>query len=114
MSQEFERADFGSMDDRQAARDSFFKFVDDTWKLLVRLEQTSYLVGTPCTAVFCRLDIGVMFRNGRASYFVNEIERGLTTSLWMRALTRSTPGVLADTFGLALHKWISKSTDPHL
>jgi hypothetical protein len=31
--------------------------------------------------VFCRVDVGVLFRGGRGYYYVSELERSLTTAL---------------------------------
>jgi hypothetical protein len=32
--------------------------------------------------VFCRIDISVIVKSGTVSLFVNEVERGIRTSLW--------------------------------
>lgn len=74
--------------------------------------QKGSILGTPSTAIFCRLDIGVMVRNGNPYYFVNEVERSLTTSLWMEAMPQGQHGVLADTFGIALYRWLTWFYDP--
>ena len=93
------------------ARKEFEAYAISTWRSLVRTEKT-LVVGTPCTALFCRLDIGVMLRNGAISYFVNEVERSMTTSLWMSGMPDAQHGILADTFGLNLHRWILGARDP--
>ncbi|KAF8425019.1 hypothetical protein L210DRAFT_865486 [Boletus edulis BED1] len=107
----FSEADHGSHATRAKAKEEFESFALTTWKSLVNLEK-GVVVGTPCTGLFCRLDIGVMMRDGRISYFVNEVERSLTTSLWMSAMPAGLHGTLADTFGEALHRWITGAQDP--
>lgn len=109
---EFSEANRGKHTDRKKAKDEFESFALDIWRSLVCLEK-SLVIGTPCTALFCRLDIGVMMKQDRISYFVNEIERSLTTSLWMSGMEGGLHGVLADTFGLSLHRWITGAHDPH-
>lgn len=59
-------------------------------------------------SVFCRIDVGLMFDDtGEPSYFVNEIERTATASLWLRASQDKDQGPLADTFPGALHTYLS-------
>lgn len=53
-----------------------------------------------------------MMRDGTISYFVNEVERSMTTSLRMSGMPDALHGVLADTFGLSLYRWIQGSQDP--
>ncbi|KAG6373961.1 hypothetical protein JVT61DRAFT_6126 [Boletus reticuloceps] len=107
----FSEADRGNHAARLKAKEEFESFAVTTWKSLVNVEK-GVVVGTPCTAIFCRLDIGVMMRDAKISYFVNEIERSLTTSLWMSAMPTGLHGVLADTFGEVLHQWISGAREP--
>lgn len=108
---EFSGANWGSHGDRVRAKDEFESFALDMWASLVRMEK-EVVAGTPCTALFCRLDIGVIVRGESISYFVNEVERSLTTSLWMAGMKDGLHGVLADTFGLGLHRWIRGVHDP--
>ena len=71
---EFREANWGTVEERSLAKAEFDGFVLSTWRQLVSM-QKGHLNATPCTALFCRMDIGVMVREGRASYFVNEVER---------------------------------------
>ena len=109
---EFREANRGTVAERQLAQKEFEDFVLHTWKSLVQMQKGS-LGATPCTALFCRLDVGVMVRDGNPHYFVNEVERSLTTSLWMEAMPHGQHGILADTFGTALHKWLTRFHDPY-
>jgi len=93
------------------AKKEFEDFVMETWTHLVCMQKGA-LGSTPCTAVFCRIDVGVMVRDGKPAYFVNEVERSLTTSLWMDGMPHGLHGVLADTFGSALHRWLTWFHDP--
>ena len=101
------------MEERKSAKKEFEEFVLGTWKQMVCMQKGAF-EGTPCTAVFCRLDIGVMVRNGNAYYFVNEVERSLTTSLWMDAMPQGQHGMLADTFGTILYRWLAWFHEPLL
>jgi hypothetical protein len=109
---EFRAANRGTMEERRLAKKEFEDFVVDTWKSLVQMQKGG-LGATPCTALFCRLDVGVMIRDGNPSYFVNEVERSLTTSLWMEAMPHGQHGILADTFGTALHAWLTWFHNPY-
>ena len=108
---EFKEANWGAVEERQRARIEFETFVLSTWRQLVAIQKGN-LCGTPCTAMFCRMDIGVMMRDDRISYFVNEVERSLTTSLWMSSMPHALHGVLADTLGFSLHRWLKWFHDP--
>ena len=76
-----------------------------TYASLLRLENRR-MGGVSTISTICRLDVGIMFdEKGSASYFINEVERTQTMSLWSR-----TPGVplkvLCNTFAVALYKWL--------
>lgn len=107
----FSKADEGNVEHRKGARDEFETFVKTVWNSVIMVEK-DIVSGTPCTALFCRMDIGVMMKDGQISYFVNEIERSMTTSLWMSAMEDASHGILADSFGEVLHRWISATRDP--
>lgn len=77
---EFGEADLGGHHKRENAQKEFEEYALATWQSLVCMEK-SLVAGTPCTAVFCRLDIGVIMKNRTISYFVNEVEHSLMTSL---------------------------------
>lgn len=110
-SSELSSTDWGSHADHQKAKEEFERFALNTWRGLVTMEK-ALVIGTPSTALFCRLDIGIMIQGTRVEYFVNEIERSLTTSLWMTGMDDGHHGVLADTLGLGLHRWITGMRDP--
>ena len=56
--------------------------------------------------VFCRMDVGVIFdAAGRAHYFVNEVERTNTASLWT-GIQKKMNLTTAYDFQAALSKWV--------
>jgi hypothetical protein len=60
--------------------------------------------------VFCRVDVGV-YQGGpdmhTVSFFVNEVERGITTSFWARDGAQSA-GIVGSTMVEPLKRWIAK------
>lgn len=57
--------------------------------------------------VFCRVDIGIFVdRAQEASYFVNEVERGITTSLWANSGT-DVVGRVGASMVEPLKRWIA-------
>jgi hypothetical protein len=59
----------------------FRNFVEDTVKALIDLENDRRGDQSSSLQVFCRVDVGVLFRWGTPSYYVSELERSLTTGL---------------------------------
>ncbi|TFY81829.1 hypothetical protein EWM64_g2175 [Hericium alpestre] len=98
-------------DEREAGRVEFETFVCDTYRALVRRESLPDFV-VPSIAQFCRIDIGLWEHDGRLHYFVNEVERGAsTTGLWfhVEGLTYDhTVNSLATTFGIVFGKWLGR------
>ncbi|KAF8556441.1 hypothetical protein OG21DRAFT_1506544 [Imleria badia] len=94
---------------RQFAKREFHQFVIDLWKELV-LRETRSSGSKPPIAIFCRMDIGIKIGPGnheRPEYFVNEVERTLTTSLWpISHMFRTSMGTMADTFAMILRQWL--------
>jgi hypothetical protein len=57
--------------------------------------------------VFCRVDVGIFIKTpNTVSYFVNEVERGVTTSLWVTDGPHSV-GVVGMSMVGPLKHWIS-------
>jgi hypothetical protein len=55
------------------------------------------------------MDVGILVKqNGSVDYFVNEIERTTTCSLWSQDSKKTGVkiGILGDTFGEAMHGWL--------
>lgn len=109
---EFAEANRGTMQDRERAKQEFQSFALETWKELVQHDKRQSGNAIPCTALFCRIDIGVMVEGGNTSYFVNEVERSLTTSLWIDGMPEGLHGILADTFAFKLHDLLCGLHDP--
>ena len=75
--------------------------------------------GKPSICLFCRLDIGLLIdKEGRAHYFVNEVERTQTTSLWSNRSHAKSPkastGILGDTFAQAFYEWLLSMNSPYV
>jgi hypothetical protein len=98
--------DHGTFQLRQAAKEEFYEFIGKTHKALVISEAKE--MGSPTSiAVFCRIDVSIILdEGGKASYFVNEVERTSTTSLWSKCLNMPL-NTLATTFTYEMHKWLS-------
>lgn len=59
--------------------------------------------------VFCRMDVSLMVSgSGKLGYFVNEVERTNTASLWMSLLDADTRNSVRECFRNALIKWFYK------
>jgi hypothetical protein len=93
-----------SIADQKAGKGEFERFVTDTYRHLVALERKR-MGGGATLEIFCRLDIGLFWKDdGDLGYFVNEVERTLTTSLWTRKLKVNFDG-FAEKFATALIQW---------
>ncbi|KAI6097729.1 hypothetical protein EDD16DRAFT_1719021 [Pisolithus croceorrhizus] len=103
--------DQGTSTQRDRAKEEFESFTLETWKQLVLAEKVSASGGVSIS-IFCRLDVGLGVKDGRLMYFVNEVERSLTTSLWMNSMPDGAHGVFADTFATTLYDWLSGTKDP--
>jgi hypothetical protein len=72
----------GTFHHRQKGEIEFKEFVKKTYNELYRIE-TNTLGGRSSISVFCRFDIGLLFdKFHSADYFINEVERTPTASLW--------------------------------
>ena len=57
--------------------------------------------------VFCRVDVGIFVKSPNVvSYFVNEVERGITTSLWVGDGSRAA-GIVGTGVVPPLKRWIA-------
>ena len=58
------------------------------------------------------MDIGLMFNEmGEPSYFVNEIERTATMSMWLKVIDDTTNRSMLDTFARVLHTHVTRLED---
>jgi hypothetical protein len=62
----------------------FKDFVERTVSALVELENGRRGDLSSSLQVFCRVDVGVLFKGGSCYYYVNEVERSLTTGLYQQ------------------------------
>ncbi|KAI5999281.1 hypothetical protein EDD15DRAFT_2193943 [Pisolithus albus] len=61
------------------------------------------------------MDIGLKFLpEGPPQYFVNEVERSPTTSLWFSCNPSNTMGTMADTFAMVFRQWIKDIRNPYI
>ena len=103
---------------RQHAEQEFQEFVKQTYEGLCDAE-LKMLSAKSSIVVFVRFDIGLVVSkgDGRVHYFVNEVERTQTTSLWSnRAHARSPKspmGILGCTLSGTLYEWLIKMTHPY-
>ncbi|KAG6380436.1 hypothetical protein JVT61DRAFT_8574 [Boletus reticuloceps] len=103
--------DSGDRLDRTEGWEDFRDFVDKTYKGLVT--QESNPTGGKCSlTVFFRMDIGIIFdAEGNPSYFVNEIERTQTMSMWLKTVEDTTNRTMLDTFARILHTHMTELDD---
>lgn len=98
----------GDLDSRHAAKQEFEAFVMNVYEQLYKMESRA-IGGRSTIGTFCRIDVGLIF-NTEFHYFVNEVERTPTTSLWSNRQIRSGSnpiGILGATFAKSLHKWLT-------
>jgi hypothetical protein len=106
----------GSVDTRRRGEQQFRMFVMDTYDELCKIESKQLLAKSSIT-IFVRFDIALIVDPGaqRVTYFVNEVERTQTTTLWsnrLRAKSSTAPtGILGWTLAESLYKWLCVMTD---
>ena len=98
--------DRGSISVRHDGVAEFKDFVFSTFKYLAQTEANVF-GGRSSIMEFCRMDIGIhLDSNNNPSYFVNELERTPTTSLWLACIHTKNMTVFTDSFAGALRDWI--------
>ena len=93
-------------------------FVTKTFKELYKLESRT-LCGRSAISIFCRIDIGLIEQDGRVYYFVNEVERTHTASLWTNPpkgvrSSQSRIGLFGSTFAETFYKWLEDVESPFI
>jgi hypothetical protein len=107
---------FGSVETRRRGEKQFHKFVTDTYDELHIMESKQLMARSPI-GMFVRFDVALIVDQGsqRIMYFVNEVERTQTTTLWsnrLRAKSSTPPtGILGYTLAETLHRWLCTITD---
>jgi len=107
---------FGGMETRRRGEQQFQKFVMDTYDELCKIE-SKQLLAKSSIGIFVRFDVALIVDQGtrRITYFVNEVERTQTTTLWsnrLRANSSAAPtGILGYTLAETLYQWLSMITD---
>jgi hypothetical protein len=100
----------GAFNIRYQAKEEFMNFVVKSYDALYKLESKAF-GGKSSLCIFCRLDIGLIIDNNQVHYFINEIERTQTASLWSNApkglsMDHLHIGLLGSTFADTLHSWL--------
>ena len=106
----------GDRDIRNIAKAEFMDFVLKTYRELYKLESRQ-IGGKTSISVFCRFDIGLIQDGHNVQYFVNEVERTQTASLWTNPLkmgtaSRSRIGLFGSTFANTFYKWLCETSNP--
>lgn len=74
---------------RTRGKEEFRKFVEDTVRGVMALENSRRCDNSSSLQVFCRIDVGVLQpkTGGPFYYYVNELERSLTVGLFRQTCT---------------------------
>jgi hypothetical protein len=102
----------GDAETRKQAKKEFCDFVMATFNELYRIESRC-IGGKSTISVVCRMDIGVVVepKTKKVGYFVNEVERTATTSLWANG--GSLPiGTFGTTLAKEFYAWLAHVTYP--
>jgi hypothetical protein len=106
----------GDWKTRNKAKTEFMAFVMKIYEDLYKLESRS-ISAKSSISVFCRLDIGLIQIGHDIQYFVNEVERTQTASLWTNTLkvgvTKSQIGLIGSTFANIFYKWLQDISSPY-
>ncbi|KAF8425023.1 hypothetical protein L210DRAFT_865476 [Boletus edulis BED1] len=106
--------DDGHHHDRVKGSEELQAFVDKTFRHLHRAE-TSVGGFRSSLSVFCRMDVGILFDEGGVPhYFVNEVERTLTASLFLRRIVDREMRTIAHSFAHVLHTYVADLDNPYL
>lgn len=103
---DFSNPEGSSKQSRDDAKNEFKRFVMEVFDRLKQKEVDETSAAT--LDIFCRMDISLIFDGDkRAHYFVNEVERTNTASLWT-TLKKTGNVTMANDFSLALADWTKK------
>ena len=106
--------DGGHHHDRARGLQEFQEFVDESFRHLYMAE-TSTGSFRSSISVFCRFDIGLYFdKDDTPHYFVNEVERTLTASLFLRVIPDREMKTIPHSLAHVLHTYVSDLSNPYL
>lgn len=63
------------------------------------------------------MDVGIKIDPSgeeRPQYFINEVERTTTTSIWLYHFVRGTMRTLGDTFAMVFKQWLKDIQNPYV
>jgi hypothetical protein len=94
-----------TLDQATRSKDEFVKFVEDTVKAVMDIENTRRCDHSSSLQVFCRVDIGVLQTRsgGDFLYYISELERSLTVGLYCQVTAASTWTMINSAVQLMLH-----------
>lgn len=100
----------GDAQTREKGKSEFLKFVKNTFDGLYMAETRS-LSAKSSIGIFCRMDVGIMRdrETKKMNYFVNEIERTLTCTLWVEQ-GHMAIGTFGTTFAKHFYTWLTRIT----
>src|SRR5882724_13258802 len=107
---------FGGMETRRHGEQQFHKFIMDTYDELCKIE-SKQLLAKSSIGIFVRFDVALIVDQGTrcVTYFINEVERTQTTTLWsnrLRAKSSTPPtSIFGYTLAETLHRWLCIITD---
>src|SRR5258705_11395779 len=107
----------GSVETSRRGEKQFHQFIMDTYNELHRMELKQLMARSPI-GMFVQFDVALIVDQGsqRIMYFVNEVERTQTTTLWsnrLRAKSSTPPtSIFGYTLAETLHRWLCIITDP--
>jgi hypothetical protein len=110
--------DQGTVSIREKANAEFRDFVKNTYEGLYEAE-SKILSAKSSLSVFARFDIGLVVNSSdrRVQYFVNEVERTQTTSLWTNRfrskVARSPAGILGASLAETFYAWLHSISNPY-
>jgi len=105
----------GDWDTCNKAKTQFMSFVKKIYEDLYKLESKT-IRAKSSISVFCRLDIGLIHDGYNIQYFVNEVERTQTASLWTNTLkvgVKNHIGLIGSTFANIFYKWLQEISNPY-
>jgi hypothetical protein len=109
--------DHGTVLTREKGKTQFYDFVQKTYEGLYMVESRA-LGARSSISIFCRIDISLIVEGDIVHYFVNEVKRYHTCSLWSNRKTgpnssKVSIGTFADTFSETFHKSLVDIFNPY-
>jgi len=109
--------DHGNTIKQEKGKTQFYNFVQKTYEGLYHVE-SKVISGKPLMSVFCCIDTSLIVEGNTVHYFVNEVKRYHTCSLWSnrksaQSSSKASIGTPADTFSDTFYKWRQDICNPY-